>query len=73
MEKITNKISTKNQKGLYTCILHVIYMRKKLKIDVYINERDKREIQKRAERLDLSLSDYMKLKALDRLKEDEFY
>jgi hypothetical protein len=43
----------------------------KLKIDVYLSQEHKKEIQKRAKKLDLSLSDYMKLKALDLLKENE--
>jgi len=40
---------------------------KKEKIDVYLSLEYKKEIQKRAKRADLSISDYMKLKALDML------
>lgn len=43
--------------------------RKRIKIEVYLTERDKQEIQKRADKLDISSSDYLKLKALDKLKE----
>tara|TARA_Y100000310_G_C20677259_1_gene813804 strand:- start:627 stop:776 length:150 start_codon:yes stop_codon:yes gene_type:complete len=46
-------------------------MSKRIKIDVYLSKNHKQEIQKRASLLDLSLSDYMKLKALDLLKENE--
>lgn len=45
-------------------------MLRKVKIDVYLTQRIKKEIEKRAKALDLSLSDYMKLKALDQLRED---
>lgn len=44
---------------------------KRVKIDVYLSEAHKDEIQRRAEALDLSVSDYMKLKALDLLKEGD--
>ena len=44
-------------------------MEKSIKIEVYLNKKDKIEIQKRADKLDISASDYLKLKALDRLKE----
>ncbi|HLG25044.1 MAG TPA: hypothetical protein VI564_09000 [Candidatus Nanoarchaeia archaeon] len=44
-------------------------MEKRIKIEVYLNKKDKIEIQKRADKLDISASDYLKLKALDRLKE----
>jgi hypothetical protein len=43
----------------------------KVKIDVYLSEEHKKRIQDRASRLDLSLSDYVKLKALDMLKEEK--
>ncbi len=46
-------------------------MLRKTKIDVYLTVECKQEIQKRAKELDLSISDYMKLKALNRLKENE--
>ena len=46
-------------------------MSKRVKIDVYLSKHHKEEIQKRAKNLDLSLSDYLKLKALDLLKENE--
>lgn len=46
-------------------------MQRKLKIDVYLTAEHKKKIQKRAKKLGLSLSDYMKLKALDLLKDDE--
>ncbi len=39
----------------------------KEKIDVYLSLECKKEIQKRAKKADLSVSDYMKLKALDML------
>ena len=45
--------------------------KKRIKIEVYLTEKNKEDIQKRADRLDISASDYLKLKALDRLKEDE--
>ena len=41
----------------------------KEKIDVYLSSEHKKEILKRANNLGLSLSDYVKLKALDMLKE----
>jgi len=41
------------------------------KIDVYLSSEHKKEIQKRAKLLDLSLSDYVKLKALDLIKDYE--
>jgi len=44
-------------------------MLKRTKIDVYLSENHKKEIQKRAAKLGLSLSDYMKLKALDKIRE----
>lgn len=43
--------------------------KKRVKIDVYISQEHKKEILKRAKLMDLSVSDYMKLKALDMLKE----
>mgnify|MGYP002725625438 CR=1 FL=1 len=46
-------------------------MSKRVKIDVYLTEKHKKEIQKRAEKLDLSLSDYVKLKALDLIKGED--
>ena len=46
-------------------------MSKRTKIDVYLSKDHKQEIQKKASSLDLSLSDYMKLKALDLLTENE--
>jgi hypothetical protein len=44
-------------------------MSRRIKIEVYLTEEHKKEIQKRADKLDLSLSDYMKLKVLDKIKE----
>ena len=44
-------------------------MPKKVKIDVYLLPKHKEEIKKKADSLDLTLSEYMKLKALDMLKE----
>lgn len=44
-------------------------MQKKVKIDVYLTPKHKEEIKKKADALDLTLSEYMKLKALDLLKE----
>jgi hypothetical protein len=46
-------------------------MSKRVKIEVYLTQKMKKEIQKRASVLDLSLSDYMKLKALDEIKDTE--
>ena len=46
-------------------------MSRKVKIDVYLTAEHKKEIEKRAKKLDISLSDYVKLKALDILKGDE--
>jgi len=43
-------------------------MSNRVKIDVYLNKEHKIEIQKRAAKTGLSVSDYMKLKALDLLK-----
>ena len=40
----------------------------KVKIDVYLTEEHKKIIQKKAKELGLSDSDYMRLKALDKLK-----
>ena len=42
---------------------------KRVKIDVYLTEEHKKEILKEAKKLDLSVSDYMKLKALNLIKE----
>jgi len=42
----------------------------RVKIDVYISREHKKEILKRAKLLDLSVSDYMKLKALDLIKDE---
>ena len=44
---------------------------RKVKIDVYLSEEHKKRIQNRATKFDLSVSDYMKLKALDLLKEEK--
>jgi mobilization protein NikA len=44
-------------------------MSRKTKIDVYLSEKHKKAIQKRAQKFDLSVSDYMKLKALDMLND----
>jgi hypothetical protein len=44
-------------------------MLKRVKIDVYLDKKTKEEILRRSKKLDLSISDYMKLKALDKLKE----
>ncbi len=57
-------------KHLYTCNIHVNYMSKRVKIDVYLSSSHKNEILKRAKKLDLSVSDYMKLKALDMIKNE---
>lgn len=43
----------------------------KEKIDVYLSAKHKKEIIKRASRFDLSVSDYVKLKALDMLIEGD--
>ncbi len=43
---------------------------KRVKIDVYVSSEHKRIILKRAKSMDLSVSDYMKLKALDMIKEE---
>jgi len=40
----------------------------RVKIDVYLSRERKKEILRKAALLDLSISDYMKLKALDMLK-----
>ncbi len=45
-------------------------MHAKVKIDVYLTEKHKAEIKRKADELDLSLSEYMRLKALDLLRED---
>ena len=45
-------------------------MSKRVKIDVYLSSSHKNEILKRAKKLDLSVSDYMKLKALDMIKNE---
>ena len=44
-------------------------MSKRVKIEVYLTKEDKKEIQKKANKLDIPLSVYVKLKALDKLKE----
>jgi hypothetical protein len=44
-------------------------MQKKVKIDVYLIPKHKEEIKKKADALGLNLSEYMRLKALDMLKE----
>jgi hypothetical protein len=41
----------------------------RVKIDVYLTPENKKEIQKKAKKVGLSVSDYMWLKALDMLKE----
>jgi hypothetical protein len=46
-------------------------MSSRVKIDVYLRKEDKAKIKKKALKLDLSLSDYLRLKALDKIKEDE--
>lgn len=46
-------------------------MPEKTKIDVYLTIECKRKIIKKAKELDLSVSDYVKLKALDMLKENK--
>jgi hypothetical protein len=43
---------------------------RKAKIDVYLSEDHKKAILARARSLDLSVSDYVKLKALDMLREE---
>ena len=52
-------------------MLHVLYMQKRAKIDVYLSTEQKDLILERAKKLGLSVSDYMKLKALNLLKEKE--
>ena len=44
---------------------------RRIKIDVYLSKNHKDEILKRAKKLGLSVSDYMKLKALDLLKNED--
>jgi len=44
-------------------------MSKRVKIDVYLSKEHKNKISIKAKELDLSVSDYMKLKALDMLNE----
>lgn len=46
-------------------------MQDKAKIDVYLTKENKKKIQAKAEKLGLSVSDFVWLKALDMLKEDE--
>jgi|GEM_PF-1420170 len=46
-------------------------MSARVKIDVYLSAEHKREIQARAKQFDLSISDYMKLKALDLLQDTD--
>ena len=41
----------------------------RVKIEVYLTKNLKKQIEKRAGQFDLTLSDYMKLKALDKLNE----
>ena len=41
-----------------------------MKIDVYLTKEQKVEIVKRARKVGLSVSDYMKLKALDKLRSE---
>ena len=43
-------------------------MLRKVKIDVYLTPEHKKAIQDKANKLDISLSDYVKLKALDKIK-----
>jgi hypothetical protein len=45
-------------------------MSKRVKIDVYLTKEHKEIIRKKASKLDLSLSDYLRLKGLGRLKDD---
>ena len=45
-------------------------MSNKAKIDVYLSKEHKNEILRRAKKLGLSVSDYMKLKALNLLREE---
>jgi len=44
-------------------------MSERVKIDVYLDKNSKKEILRRAQAIGLSISDYMKLKALDLLRE----
>jgi hypothetical protein len=44
---------------------------KRIKIDVYLSKEQKDKIKRNADKLGLSLSDYMKLKAVDALKEEK--
>lgn len=46
-------------------------MQQKAKIDVYLTKDNKKKIKAKANRSGLSVSDYMWLKALDMLKENE--
>ena len=43
----------------------------RVKIDVYLDKETKKEILKRSKRFGLSISDYMKLKALDLLRDKD--
>jgi hypothetical protein len=45
-------------------------MSKRIKIDVYFTKEQKKIIEEKANKLAISLSDYMKLKALDILKNE---
>jgi hypothetical protein len=42
---------------------------RRIKIDVYLNKEQKDIIKRKSDKLGLSLSDYMKLKAVDALNE----
>ena len=46
-------------------------MSRRIKIEVYLNQKDKKIILEKAKKLDISASDYLKLKALNRLKEND--
>ena len=46
-------------------------MQKRYKIDVYLSKEHKEIIRKKADKFGLSISDYVKLKSLDILKEQD--
>ncbi|MEK6938700.1 MAG: hypothetical protein AABX04_06670 [Nanoarchaeota archaeon] len=46
-------------------------MSERVKIDVYLDQESKKEILRRSKLFGLSISDYMKLKALDLLRDKD--
>lgn len=46
-------------------------MPERVKIDVYLDKASKKEILRRSQSFGLSISDYMKLKALDLLRDKD--